>query len=152
MIQCKECKKEIKYPRRGMCMNCYRRETGLSKSKSKQISQHKYNDLCVRCKKNPATMTYAVSVTDWTHGHGERICQECYDKQKKESAWYIEGKKCAMQEEMKFLRSLLQTRSQKDLSQARTQDTHRATIPDMYDNKIKERIIHLKLEGGIEEE
>jgi len=33
--KCKKCKKEIEHPRRGMCLNCYRKVTGLSKSKFK---------------------------------------------------------------------------------------------------------------------
>ena len=32
---CKKCKKKIDHPRRGMCLNCYRKVTGLSKSKPK---------------------------------------------------------------------------------------------------------------------
>lgn len=43
--KCKKCKKEIEHPRRGMCLNCYRKETGLSKpktkSKPKKIKQKK---------------------------------------------------------------------------------------------------------------
>lgn len=30
--RCKKCNKEIEHPRRGMCLNCYRKNTGLSKS------------------------------------------------------------------------------------------------------------------------
>jgi hypothetical protein len=32
-IKCKVCNKKIEHPRRGMCLNCYRKNTGLSKSK-----------------------------------------------------------------------------------------------------------------------
>jgi hypothetical protein len=32
-IRCNKCKKEIDHPRRGMCLNCYRKTTGLSKGK-----------------------------------------------------------------------------------------------------------------------
>ena len=32
MINCKNCNKEIEHPRRGMCLNCYRKITGLSRS------------------------------------------------------------------------------------------------------------------------
>lgn len=145
MIQCKKCNKEIKYPRRGMCINCYRKETGLSKAKPKEKTNiPKYKELCVRCNKNKATITYATSVLDWSHGYGERICRECYDKQKEESPWYIEGRNDRIDEEILFLKSMLQTKGQKALSQARTQDTGRATIPDMYDRKIKERINQLE--------
>jgi hypothetical protein len=35
MINCKNCNKETEHPRRGMCLNCYRKITGLSKTKSK---------------------------------------------------------------------------------------------------------------------
>lgn len=50
--------------------------------------------------------------------------------------------------EMQFLKSLLQTKDQKRLSKARTQDTGRKTIPDMYDRKIKERIKELQKKHG----
>lgn len=36
-MECKKCKKEIDHPRRGMCLNCYRKVTGLSKTKTKSI-------------------------------------------------------------------------------------------------------------------
>lgn len=32
--KCKKCRKEIEHPRRGMCLNCYRKVTGLSKSQT----------------------------------------------------------------------------------------------------------------------
>jgi hypothetical protein len=35
IMKCRKCKKEIDHPRRGMCLNCYRKVTGLSKSKTK---------------------------------------------------------------------------------------------------------------------
>ena len=38
MINCKNCNKEIEHPRRGMCLNCYRKITGLSKPKTKNES------------------------------------------------------------------------------------------------------------------
>ena len=31
MINCKKCNKKIEHPRRGMCLNCYRKTTGLSR-------------------------------------------------------------------------------------------------------------------------
>ena len=62
----------------------------------------KKNDgLCVRCHKNKATMDYANSVLEWSHGFGERICQECYDKQKHENTWYKEGYKTGWQDCLK---------------------------------------------------
>lgn len=48
---------------------------------------------CTRCKKNKATITFANSMLDWTHGFAKRICQECYDKQMKASEWYKQGYK-----------------------------------------------------------
>ena len=39
---------------------------------------------------------------------------------------------------------MLQNKTMKHLSRARTQDTGRATIPDVYDRNIKERIKYLK--------
>lgn len=32
ILKCKLCRKVIDHPRRGMCLNCYRKTTGLSKS------------------------------------------------------------------------------------------------------------------------
>jgi len=100
----------------------------------------KTNDICVRCKKNKATITYANSILDWTHGFAQRICKECYDKEKRSNTWYKEGRKESIEDEIKFLKSLLQDKTQKKLSKARTQDTGRKTIPDMYDRIIKERV------------
>jgi hypothetical protein len=50
--------------------------------------------------------------------------------------------------EIQFLKSLLQNKQQKKLSKARTQDTGRKTIPDMYDQKIKARIKELTKKHG----
>lgn len=55
-----------------------------------------------------------------------------------------EARKELIEDEIKFLKSLLQTRQQKKLSKARTQDTGRKTIPDLYDIRIKERIKELE--------
>lgn len=55
-------------------------------------------ELCVRCKKSKATLTYSNSQMDMIHGFTERICQECYDKQVKESNWYKQGFKEGKQE------------------------------------------------------
>ena len=52
----------------------------------------KSNDnLCQRCKKNEATLNYADSYLNATHGFIEHICQECYDKIRDNNAWYKEG-------------------------------------------------------------
>ena len=96
--------------------------------------------LCSRCKKNEATITYASSIMDFAHGFSERICQTCYDNQKKANGWYKAGRVEAIDDEIKFLNSLLQTPSQKKLSNFRRQDSERNTIPDIYDIKIKKRI------------
>ena len=104
----------------------------------------KNDGLCVRCRKNKATITYTNSILDWTHGFVEHICQECYDKQKKENSWYKAGRNEFIQEEIIFLKSMLQTKAGKELSKARTQDTGRKTIPDIYDRKIKERVRFLE--------
>jgi hypothetical protein len=98
------------------------------------------NGLCARCHKNKATITYAESVLNWSHGYSELICQECYDKIKYDNTWYKEGRKDAIKEEVKFLKTLLQT---KELSRARARDTGRNTIPDMYDFLINERLDEL---------
>ena len=34
--------------------------------------------ICNRCKKNTATITFANSILDWTHGYAEQICKDCY--------------------------------------------------------------------------
>ena len=100
--------------------------------------------LCSRCKKNKATIKYTDSYLSFAHGFIENICQECYDKMKEESPWYQQGRKDIIKNEIKFLKSMLQTKIGKKLSEARTQDTGRKTIPDMYDIKIKKRIKELE--------
>lgn len=40
-MRCKKCRKEINHPRRGMCLNCYRKVTGLSKSKPAKLKKSK---------------------------------------------------------------------------------------------------------------
>ena len=47
--------------------------------------------ICVRCKKNKATMKFTQSITDFTHGFVENICQECYHKIRDSNTWYKEG-------------------------------------------------------------
>lgn len=65
------------------------------------LAESKEQKVCVRCKKNKATMTYANSQLDAIHGFTQEICQECYDKQMKESGWYKAGKEQAKQDERK---------------------------------------------------
>ena len=40
----------------------------------------KEQELCVRCKKNKSTMTFAEGYMDYVHGFREKICDECYNK------------------------------------------------------------------------
>ena len=47
-------------------------------------------NICVRCKKNKSTMDYCESVSDYAHGFIEKICKECFNKQKVESPLYQE--------------------------------------------------------------
>jgi len=47
--------------------------------------------LCVRCKKNKATLQYAQGYLEATHGFIEYICQECYDKIRDNNPWFQEG-------------------------------------------------------------
>jgi hypothetical protein len=49
------------------------------------------SDLCVRCKRKKATMTYAAGYMDFAHGMTERICKDCYDIQMKDNEWYKQG-------------------------------------------------------------
>ena len=73
--------------------------------KTKNKKEH--TQLCSRCKKNEATITYASSIMDFAHGFSERICQTCYDNQKKANGWYKAGRVEAIDDEIKFLNSLL---------------------------------------------
>lgn len=127
-----------------------KKDKKLAKELKENMSKLQVNDygLCQKCKKNKATITYANSILDYTHGFSESICQGCYDKIKKDNTWYKEGReecrKEFMQEEIKFLKTMLQTKGQKELSKARTQDTGKNTIPDIYDIKINRRIKELR--------
>jgi len=64
-----------------------------------KIKQH----ICTRCKKNKATIKYTASATDYAHGFIEDICQECYDKQMKNSDWYKQGRAQALADVMKII-------------------------------------------------
>jgi protein-arginine kinase activator protein McsA len=50
----------------------------ISKKKKKKVVDM---GLCTRCKKNKATITFANSILDWTHGFAEYICKDCYKAQ-----------------------------------------------------------------------
>ena len=64
-------------------------------SKVEEIKDESKNktELCVRCKKNKASINFTNSITDFTHGFVEHICKSCYDKIKHDNTWYKEGKK-----------------------------------------------------------
>lgn len=70
-----------------------------SDAKRRKEIEDKYNPtipkskpgFCERCKINKATMDYTDSIMSFAHGMIERICQECYDKMKRENPWYKEG-------------------------------------------------------------
>jgi len=63
------------------------------KTPTEKIKEIEKEILCERCKKNKATITFTESVLNWLHGFKEEICQECYDKQMRESNWYKIGLK-----------------------------------------------------------
>lgn len=63
--------------------------------------------LCSRCKKNKATLTYAESMTDFTHGFSQEICQNCYDEIKHANIWYQGGRKEALGVFEKILSNLV---------------------------------------------
>ena len=52
----------------------------IKETPQEELIKDKQIKLCSRCKQNPATIKYTASVTDFTHGFIENICQECYDK------------------------------------------------------------------------
>ena len=68
--------------------------------------------ICVRCKKNKATINYTDSVLSYTHGFVEKICKECYNKIRDNNTWYQQGIQEGKQEtldkvEMYFAYSML---------------------------------------------
>ena len=63
----------------------------------------KQEEICVRCKKNKATLTYTDSPLSFAHGFTSRICQECYNKQAESSNWFKDGYNKAIQEDIAFL-------------------------------------------------
>ena len=74
MIKCKKCKKEIEHPRRGMCLNCYRKTTGLSKSNNsssiikskpkKVITKKNINIPLIRVIKGTPTIKKKIKTTN----------------------------------------------------------------------------------------
>jgi hypothetical protein len=64
----------------------------------RQSKEEIESKICSRCKKNKATMQYAESVMDFTHGFVENICDECYEKQKKANPWYKSGREDMLKE------------------------------------------------------
>jgi hypothetical protein len=57
--------------------------------------------ICVKCKKSKATIVFANSVLDWTHGFSQNICDECYDKLMKTNEWYKKGYEDGLKEARK---------------------------------------------------
>ena len=44
--------------------------------------------ICVKCKKNKATIQFTEGAMAFAHGFVENICQNCYDKMQKETPLY----------------------------------------------------------------
>lgn len=57
-------------------------------------------ELCERCKKNKATITFAESVLNYAHGFYEDICQECFDKEQKKSPLYKKAYKQGQKDQL----------------------------------------------------
>jgi hypothetical protein len=43
-----------------------------------KVPSSKVKNKCQVCKKKKATITYAQSFLDYTHGFAERLCKDCY--------------------------------------------------------------------------
>jgi len=67
----------------------------------------KEKDLCVMCKKNKATITFANSTMDYIHGFASRICQQCYDEIRNKNPWFQEGKIIGREEQKKEVLKLI---------------------------------------------
>ena len=70
--------------------------------------------VCVRCKKNKATLVFTESVLNYIHGFKENICQECYDKMSEETPLYKkafkEGKEKTKDEIIKMIEDVFEKR------------------------------------------
>jgi len=73
-------------------------------------------DLCIKCNKNKATITYAESILNLTHGFSERICQECLDKQIKESPVYKKGYEESKKEFLEMIKDIYDRLLKKDFT------------------------------------
>jgi len=47
--------------------------------------------ICSDCKQEPATINYAESILDLTHGFNRWICQKCYNNIRDNNIWYKQG-------------------------------------------------------------
>lgn len=52
---------------------------------------------CVVCKKRQSVMTFVNSALDYVHGNGRPMCQRCYDDMVRDSLWYKQGYKEAIE-------------------------------------------------------
>jgi len=81
-----------------------------SKEYTRQLNgkrNKKEKDLCVRCKKNKATITFTNSMTDYIHGFTERICKQCYIKIREKNTWFQEGEIIGREEQKKDVLKLI---------------------------------------------
>ena len=65
--KCIQCKKEAKHPRRGMCLNCYRKVTGFSKPKIKIEHKTKIEPFQIKIKpvkKEPKTKDSIFNIVE----------------------------------------------------------------------------------------
>jgi protein-arginine kinase activator protein McsA len=75
--------------------------------------------ICSDCKQEPATINYAESILDLTHGFNRWICKKCYDKIRDNNPWYKQGfqagenskHKSDLQRELEFLESPIKENS-----------------------------------------
>ena len=71
--------------------------------------------ICSDCKQEPATINYAESILDLTHGFNRWICQKCYDNIRDNNIWYKQGfqagenskHKSDLQQELVLLKDLV---------------------------------------------
>lgn len=84
-------------------------------------------EMCIRCKKNKAIITFTEGALSYAHGFKEEICQGCYNKIMKESNWYKEGYQAGL--------NSLQNKSRKlCFEEGKTQEQDR--ILELIDRKI----------------